>query len=166
MRDPTRSVDPNIEAAIQEARQLLRCYVPLGLAAPEEPSAAKQHREASNYVQGSQDIPESIRDHLLKLLAREKRAKRTCYIANRNFWLALTVERIREFGFEATRSSYTRPDRGEKLSASRIVQISLKEFGLNLRERTIEDAWTDYRNRLPFRAVPLKTHRRPTEQTP
>jgi hypothetical protein len=155
MRDPTR-IDSNLEAALEEARQLMRCYVPLGLPAQDEPGPAKAHREAFTFVLGSQDMPESVRDHLLKLLDAEKREKRTFNTANRNIWLALTVERMREFGFEATRSTYVKSDKRERQSGSRIVQTALAQLGIHLKERTIEDAWTDYRDKLPFQAYPVR----------
>ena len=101
--------------------------------------------------------PDPIRAHLLELLAKKRRSERTRYTANRNLWLALAVERMRDLGFDPTRSTFTKPAKGEKQSGSKIVRTVLAQhFGINLSERTIEDAWTDYKARLPFRAHPLR----------
>jgi hypothetical protein len=157
MRDPATRIDPNLKAAREDAHQLLKCYVPLGFGPPDETDAARRHRETFNYVHGSQDMPDPIRAHLLELLAKKRRSERTRYTANRNLWLALAVERMRDLGFDPTRSTFTKPAKGEKQSGSKIVRTVLAQhFGINLSERTIEDAWTDYKARLPFRAHPLR----------
>ena len=120
---------------------------------PDETNAARRHRKAFDYVQGSQDMPDPIRTHLLNLLDKENRSKRTRRIANRNFWLALAVELMRrDFGFNPTRSTLNKPEKEKTKpeSGSSIVRTALAELGVHLSERTIEDAWTDNQARLRF----------------
>ena len=118
MRDPATRIDPKVEEALNDVRWFLRCYVPLGIPPPDETNAARRHRKAFDYVQGSQDMPDPIRTHLLNLLDKENRSKRTRRIANRNFWLALAVELMRrDFGFNPTRSTLNKPEK-EKEPAS------------------------------------------------
>lgn len=153
MRDPATRVDPKVEEALKDARSFLRCYVPLGIPPPDETNAAKRHREAFDYVQGSQHMPDPIRTHLRKLLDKEKRGERTRITANRNFWLALAVEMLRrDFGLNPTRTTLSKPEKKktQSQSGSSIVKTALAELGLHLAERTIEDAWTDNQARLRF----------------
>jgi hypothetical protein len=110
---------------------------------------AKQavHHAIVWFVKHGDPLPERLRNYLAELLilrdyGPKKRPGHSTYL--RDQFIRHSVKAVCAYGFDPTRNEATREKTSgaaEERSACSIVQDVLKEFGVYLEEKSIEDIW-------------------------
>jgi hypothetical protein len=169
-------MNSNIRAAKKSVRFLLGLLARQRLLGPDQFTESElQHAalslDAAEMLQGGWSLPQPLLEHACEVLTGNKAPKppkQGVSFKGRDAHLATIVKLTAErYGLNKVLSVATRSKHPARRSACGIVAEVLKEFDVNLKERTIEDIWHRSKDRLvdiPLVSLPLDDVKRIARQ--
>lgn len=159
MRDPTATVDPKVEAAIEDAVRFLSLPARLGVLDRRSPWEDLSPEERAELAEQANDLndplrfqtritvtllpdhvmPEHMRDYICRVLFEKGKVDRGNI--DRDMWIVAAVDALVARGFHPEQSHHAKPSGQRGASACSIVQTALARLGVHRSGRTIEDIW-------------------------